>query len=410
VRHWDADEAAPTGTGGRGGHSPRVGTLVRPARRPRRDAISVPVAVGARALRAVPDGVARRFVRERSGNGDALDPHLQFVLLLQRLAPVGPQRDPVKMRADHRRAALGIAGPLVPVRSVTDVRVQGPAGSMAARHYVPPQTTSANEPAPLVVYYHGGGFALGDLDSVDQVCRLLCRQAGVQVLSAEYRLAPEHPFPAAVQDAEFWFQWAQRRAAGVGADPDRVAVAGDSAGGTLAAVVSRRAAARRRNDHAAPVPAAQLLIYPSTHHHSDFPSRHAFGTGFFLEQEEMDWFFDSYVAAAGASPDDPDVSPLLADDLIDLPPAIVVTAGFDPLRDEAEAYAARLKEAGVPVVLRRVPGMLHGFFNMTGISRVAHDAVLTTAGALHAMLTPGTRPTTSTTDALDRPGQPHQTA
>jgi acetyl esterase len=378
-----------------------VGTLVRPARRPRRDLVAVPVAVGARAVRAVPDGVARRFVRGRSGDGEDLDPHLHFVLLLQRLAPIGLQRDPVKMRADHRRATLGIAGPLVPVWSVTDVRVEGPAGSMAARHYVPPRTTSADEPTPLVVFYHGGGFALGDLDSVDQVCRLLCAHAGVQVLSVEYRLAPENPFPAAVEDADFWFRWAQQRAVGVGADPERVAVAGDSAGGTLAAVVSRRAAVRRRLDPSAPVPAAQLLLYPSTHHHSDFPSRRAFGTGLFLEQEDMDWFFDSYVATAGASPDDPDVSPLLADDLTGLPPTLIITAGFDPLRDEAEAYAARLQEAGVPVLLRRVPGMLHGFFNMTGISRAAHDAVLTTAGAFAAVLAqPATIPT-STSGALD---------
>ena len=395
MRRLRVDETAwPAGTGGPGGPAPRVGTLVRAARPPRRDPIALPVVAGARLVRALPDWVARRLVRDLSADGDTLEASLHFVLLLRRFTPVEPERDPVQMRADHRRALVGAAGSSTPVGSVTDLRVDGPSGVMSARHYMPPAQDRDTSPLPLVVFYHGGGFALGDLDSVDQVCRLLCAHAGVQVLSVEYRLAPENPFPAAVEDADFWFRWAQQRAAGVGADPQRVAVAGDSAGGTLAAVVSRRAAARRRSDATAPVPAAQLLLYPSMHHHSDFPSRRAFNTGFFLEQEDMDWFFDSYVVAAGASPADPDVSPLLADDLTGLPPTVVITAGFDPLRDEAEAYAARLEEAGVPVLLRRVPGMLHGFFNMTGISRAAHEAVLTTAGAFAAVLA---QPATSLT-------------
>jgi acetyl esterase len=364
-----------------------MATMIRSARRPRPGVAASLVALGARVVRAVPERSANRLVRSVSADGETLAAQLHFVLLLRRFTQVAPERDPARMRSDHRRAVLGAAGPYTPVGSVTDIRFDGPAGVMSARHYAPcDPAQDRNRPPPLVVFFHGGGFVLGDLDSADQVCRLLCLHARVHVLSVDYRLAPEHPFPAAVDDADFAFQWAVGHAHMFDADPERAAVAGDSAGGTLAAVVSRRAADRRRADPGAPVPAAQLLIYPSTHHHSDFPSRRAFSTGFFLEQEDMDWFFDSYVAAGGGSADDPDVSPLLAADLTGLPPALIVTAGFDPIRDEAEAYAERLEQADVPVVLIRERGMLHGFFNMTGISRAAHDAVLTTAGSLAALL------------------------
>jgi acetyl esterase len=359
-------------------------TLVRPARPPRPPLLAVPVKVGARVVRAVPDRIARRFVRERIAGGETVHPHMHYALLLQRLSAVGDEREPGRMRAEHRLATLGAAGPSTPVGSATDVRFDGPAGTMVARHYVP--DVRGGQQLPLLVYYHGGGFVAGDLDSVDQICRLLCVHGCMQVFSVDYRLAPEHPFPAAVDDADFAFRWAHARAERLGADPDRVAVAGDSAGGTLAAVVSQRAAGRSRHDPTAPVPGAQLLIYPSMHHHSDYPSRRSYSTGFFLEQEDMDWFFTSYVEAGQSSSADPEVSPLLAHDLKGLPPTLIITAAFDPLRDEAEAYAARLSEAGVPVLLRRIPGMLHGFFNMTGMSRDAHGAVLATAGSLAALL------------------------
>lgn len=347
--------------------------------------VALPVRLGPRVVRALPDRVARRFVRPVHADGQTLAAQMHYVLWLRRFMRVGPGREPARMRADHRRAVLGVSGPPAPVGSVTDLTLDAPAGPMTARLYAHAGPAGGSAP-PLLVYFHGGGFAVGDLDSADRICRLLCRHARVQVLSVDYRLAPEHPFPAAVEDADFAFRWAQARAEQLGADADRVAVAGDSSGGTLAAVVSRHASARRRDDPSAPVPAAQLLVYPAMHANSDAPSRRAFAKGFFLEQEDLDWFLEAYVSAGTAAMDHPDVSPLLADDVAGLPPAVIVTAGLDPLRDEAEAYAARLSDAGVPVVLRREPGMLHGFFSMAGLSRAALDAVITAAGSLAALL------------------------
>jgi acetyl esterase/lipase len=363
-------------------------TLVRQARRPRAEALTLPLLAGARATRSAPTGLISRLVRSRSAEGDTLSPQLHFALLLQRLGPPGDSPDPVRMRRDHRRAALAAAGPYLPMKRVTDYALDGPSGRLFARHYTPPgdELDELGRRRPLVVYFHGGGFVLGDLDVVDHVCRLIAATAGVHVFSADYRLAPENPFPAGVDDAEFAFLWAREHANELGADPDRIAVAGDSAGGTLAALVTLRTVSRRREVPNAPVPDAQMLIYPSTHHHSDFPSRRRYDTGFFLEKVDMDWFFDCYVTRGGADAADPSVSPLLAPDLRGLPPTLIVTAAFDPLRDEGEAYGARLRDAGVPVVVRRQRGMLHGFLNMTGMSRDAHDAAVSVAGSFGALI------------------------
>ncbi len=377
-------------------------TLVRRARRPRPGPITLPVAAGARATRSTPPRVARRLVRPLSADGDTLSPQLHYALLLHRLAGLEPSPDPMAMRLNHRRAALAAAGPAMPMKQVTDYAIDGPAGRLLARHYTPPGTEldEFGRPRPLVVYYHGGGFVLGDLDVVDHVCRLIASTAGVHVLSADYRLAPEHPFPAAVDDAEFAFLWAYEHADRLGVDASRTAVAGDSAGATLAAVVCQRTVARRRVASDTPLPAAQMLLYPSTHHHSDYPSRRQFSTGYFLEKQETDWFFDSYVLGGGASISNPEVSPLLAPDLTGHPPALIITAAFDPLRDEGEAYGMRLRDAGVPVVLRRQRGMLHGFMNMTGISRDAHEAAVAAAGTLSGLL--GTTGPGSRANPVDR--------
>jgi len=229
--------------------------------------------------------------------------------------------------------------------------------------------------APLLVYYHGGGWTIGDLDTHDPVCRFLAAEAGVRVLSVEYRLAPEHPFPAAVDDAFAAFGWAAERAGELDIDPARIAVGGDSAGGNLAASVSLLA-----RDGGGPRPAMQLLIYPVTDAVGG-ASRRLFAEGFLLTKADMDWFELHYLSG-GAAGEDPRISVLRAEDLSGLPPAYVATAGFDPLRDEAEDYAARLRAAGVPVALRRHPSLIHGFANMTAISRSARAAMYEVAGAL----------------------------
>jgi acetyl esterase/lipase len=201
------------------------------------------------------------------------------------------------------------------------------------------------------------------------------------VLAVDYRLAPENPFPAAVEDAFAAVRWASENAAALGADPARVGVSGDSAGATLAAVAAQLAAS---DGGAAPV--LQLLIYPATDGIGRHRSRELFGKGFVLTDAQMDWFETSYLGEERADASDPRVSPLLAEDLSGLPPALVFTAGLDPLRDEGEEYAKAMHSAGTPTALRRFRGLTHSFLSMAGISGVCRDALLEIAGATRAML------------------------
>jgi acetyl esterase len=279
-------------------------------------------------------------------------------------------------RASARvEAEVTSSQPPIPMARVEAIEVPGQAGPIAARFYVP-NGPAAEGPAPLVLYFHGGGWVIGDLDTHDGVCRFLAAAAGTTVLSIDYRLAPEHPFPAAVEDAWAGFAWAVANAAQLGIDPARIAVAGDSAGGNLAAVVSLLARAGGGT-----MPTMQLLLYPPTDSAGDLPSRRLFEQGFLLTKDDMDAFERHYLPP-GSDPTDPRVSVLLVPDLTGLPPAYVATAGFDPLRDEGEAYALRMREAGVQVALRRHPGLLHSFANQTAISRTARAAMLEAAGAL----------------------------
>jgi acetyl esterase len=215
------------------------------------------------------------------------------------------------------------------------------------------------------VFFHGGGFVIGDLDTHDQACRRLCRDARTVVLSVDYRLAPEHPFPAGVEDALAAVRWAADHLDELGGS-DRLGVGGDSAGGNLAAVVSQ----------AMPeLVTAQLLVYPAVDMAGDYPSRVENARGYFLDVEMMEWFFAHYVTdVAGIDPQDPRLSPLHATSLEGQPPAVVVTAELDPLRDEGEAYAEKLSAAGVEVVVKRYDGLIHGFLDMT-FSPAAEAAV-----------------------------------
>jgi acetyl esterase len=269
-----------------------------------------------------------------------------------------------------------LTGPGEAVAHVEDRTVAGAAGEIPARLYRPDGAT----PLPLLVYFHGGGWVLGGLESHDVTLRSLANASGCAVLAIDYRLAPEHKFPAAVDDCYAAASWAVANAAALGVDAGRVAVGGDSAGGNLTAVVTQLA-----RDRMGPPLRFQLLVYPATDVAYDTPSYRENATGYFLELEGMRWFYDLYLRS-DADRADPRASPLRATDLHGLPPALVITAEFDPLRDEGEAYARRLREAGVPVTLSRYDGMIHGFFGMNALLERGQEAVREAAAALHAAL------------------------
>ncbi len=245
---------------------------------------------------------------------------------------------------------------------------------MAARLYV--ALGAPQPPQPLLVYFHGGGWVIGDLDTHDGVCRFLAEHSGCRVLSVEYHLAPEHPFPIPVEDAVAAFAWAHEHASELGADPARMAVGGDSAGGNLATALCLQ-----NRDAGNPQPAMQLLLYPVTDVVGGQRSRDAFAEGFLLTREDMEWFERHYIPD-GIDDDEPRASMMRAADVSGLPPAYVGTSGFDPLRDEGEIYAARMREAGVQVVLQRHSSQIHSFANLTAICPSARTAMLEVAGAL----------------------------
>jgi acetyl esterase len=330
---------------------------------------SVAISVGLNVLPWVPTRAKRLLAGGRSVtiDGNTLDTTLQLMLSAQRAFGVNGlavDDDPAASRAQTRQITRAFRGPQIHV-GVSDVSIPGPAGPIGARHYRP----STAEAAPLLVFYHGGGFTIGDLDTHDALCRLTCRDADVHVLSIDYRLAPEHPAPAGVDDAYAAFRWACEHAGDLGAMPGKIAVGGDSAGGNLATVVSRLA-----RDDGGSLPALQWLLYPITDHTAQTRSRTLFADGFVLTKHDMDWFHAQYLGGSGVDPTDPRVSPLLADSLVGLPPALIATAGFDPLRDEGEQYAAALQAAGTAVDLRSMRSLTHAFgnfFQLGGGSAVA---------------------------------------
>jgi acetyl esterase len=333
-----------------------------------------------RGLAALPHGVLRLLIGrsvERDGQRLDIESQLGLRLLALARAPELERSTVPEARARVATDAQTFKGPTLEVATVSDVVVQGGEHPFGARLYVP---EGASEPGPLLVYFHGGGFVVCDLDTHDNVSRFLARQAGVRVLSVDYRLAPEHPFPAPIDDALAAFRFAVEHAGELGADPARIAVGGDSAGGNLAAGVARLASADGGS-----APAFQLLFYPWLDLVSERPSYALFGEGFYLTRSDLHWYRDHYLSDETQAAD-PRCSPLAAEQLSGVAPAYIAVAGFDPLRDDGEDYARRLREAGVSVALRRHSGLIHGFANTVAIGHAAREAVLEAAGALRMAL------------------------
>jgi acetyl esterase len=310
-------------------------------------------------------------------NPPALDPEVHNVLelVLKAGRPPYNQLTPKEARQLFRETRPASTPEAPAIGPVKDLAAEGPLGSIPLRLYRPAGVDAAAR-LPVLVYFHGGGWVIGDLDTHDTLCRQLTAEAGVSVVSVDYRLAPEHKFPAAVDDSWAATRWVFAHAAELGVDGGRLAVGGDSAGGNLAAVVALLA-----RDGGGPAIRLQVLLYPVTDTNTETDSYRANAEGFLLTRESMRWFFDHYVRGE-ADAADWRLSPLRAPSLAGVAPALVVTAGFDPLRDEGEAYARRLREAGVRVDAVCYGGMIHGFAPMGRLIRTGNRAVSLVAGTL----------------------------
>ena len=327
-------------------------------------------------------GLSPRVLRRLIGppprlDGQELAPDIQMLLALAKWngeTSLVEGRTVEQARAENLEGVPIVTGPPRPMARVESLSIPGPESEMAARLYV--GLGAPRSPQPLLVYFHGGGWVIGDLDTHDGACRFLAEHSGCRVLSVEYRLAPEHPFPKPVEDVVAAFAWAHEHAAELGCDPARIAVGGDSAGGNLSTALCLQ-----NRDAGNPQPAMQLLLYPCTDAVGGQQSRDTFAEGFLLTRNDMEWFENHYIPD-GIDDDEPRASMMRARDVSGLPPAYIATAGFDPLRDEGEIYAERMREAGVQVVPQRHPGMIHGFANLTEICPSARTAMLEVAGAL----------------------------
>ncbi len=339
----------------------------------------------ARALSALPGSWLLRMIGEspRTVAGQTLDPHVQFILAARRRKPVelmcGPT--PAEARARNRREirAVSLDAGAIPtaVGRVRDITIDGHGVALQARHYAP---ADASTPQPLLVFFHGGGFVICDLDTHDEPCRMLSHYGNMHVLSVGYRLAPEHPFPTPMEDCCAALRWAIAHATELGADPLRVCAGGDSAGANLAAVAAL-AVAREGTPLA-----AQLLIYPTTDARDESPSQALFADGYVLTRADMTAFTQLYLGINAELRADPRVSPRQSLDLDRSPATVVITAAFDPLRDEGEAYASTLDAAGVMVRSRRVAGLVHGFMHMTTVVPAAKAAMIDMARMFRAVV------------------------
>ena len=284
------------------------------------------------------------------------------------------EREPAEVREEVEQTAADIAPEPEAVAKIENRTIPGPAGAIPIRIYRPEGT----EPFPILVYFHGGGWVVGSLDAVDPICRSLANGARCLVVSVAYRLAPEHKFPAAAEDAYAATQWVADNAAAIGGSGETIAVAGDSAGGNLAAVVALMA-----RDKGGPSLIYQVLFYPVTDYGLGTQSYEQYAEGYLLSKDDMVWFWDCYLA----SPEDgyrPYASPLLAQDPSNLPPALIITAEYDVLRDEGEMYGDRLILAGVPAKNTRYHGTIHGFVSAAKYIDQGWQALAEAAAELRA--------------------------
>lgn len=302
-----------------------------------------------------------------------LDP--QVALLIKAEANT-PEMHTLSVEDARRQVLLSVnalEGEKEPVKNVEDRKIPGPGGSIPVRIYTP----EGKGPLPMLVYFHGGGWVLCNLDTHDSICRALANLVGCIVVSVDYRLAPEHKYPAAVEDCYAATCWVAQNAEAIGGDPTRLAIGGDSAGGNLTAVVTLKA-----RDENGPSIIFQLLIYPVTDYHTPGTVSYIENQkGYLLSRADMVWYFEQYLSNQDEA-QDAHVSPLKVPDLSNLPPAMVITAEFDLLRDEGEAYAQRLQEAGIPVILKRYNGLIHGLFGKDDGIEQAIQAQIDAANAL----------------------------
>jgi len=311
----------------------------------------------------------------------ALDPQARAVidLVIRSGRPAYHQLSPKDARQLFRETRPASTPTPPQIGMVRDLTADGPLGPIPLRVYRP-AGVPASTPLAVLVFFHGGGWVIGDLETHDVLCRQLTAGSGVSVVSVDYRLAPEHKFPAAVDDAWAATRWVVAHAGELAVDASRLAVGGDSAGGNLAAVVALLA-----RDKGAPAIAVQVLIYPVTDLVGETRSYRDFAEGYLLTREGMRWFIAHYLTAETEAADWR-ASPLRAQSLAGLPPALIVTAGFDPLRDEGEAYAERLRDAGVRVDSVCYGGMIHGFVPMGRLLDTAGRAISLIAGSLSQAL------------------------
>ncbi len=336
-------------------------------------------------LRRSPTTLRRLAGKPIVRDGRTLSPDAQLLIKLAKLfGKEKPEQRPVPESRKGLVESGHVLAPRIEMSRVEAWRVPTSWGSIPLRVYVPRSLDGVKgvKRAPALVYYHGGGFVLGDLDSHDGLCRALADETPCVVIAVDYRLAPEHKFPAAVDDSVEAFQWVHAHAASLGVDPSAIAVGGDSAGGNLAAVTCLAL-----RDAAHPLPVMQLLVYPATDMSRSMASHRMFAEGFLLDASTVDWFLGTYLR----SPEDVKdwrASPLYAKSHAGLPAAMVITAGFDPLRDEGDAYAEALRKAGVSVVHRSDEGMFHGYFSVSAGVRTSAEAVSAAARVLSKALRP----------------------